>query len=117
MIYIIFLITLIVGLFLYEIYKTFENEIADIAKKIRRIKILKNWFIFICDIFISAAQGIVTICLTALALVFATSVGLVSNLSDNDIINSNIAVLIFLGLYGIIVSTVFWYIKQKINKN
>ena len=51
--------------------KTFENEIADIAKKIRRIKILKNWCIFICDIFISAAQGIVTICLTALALVFA----------------------------------------------
>jgi hypothetical protein len=115
MIYIImFIIIGIVGLFLYDIYKTFENEIAHIAHKIKRIQILKNWFVFICDIFINASQGIITVCLTALAFAFASSVGLVSNLSDNDIINSNLSVLIFLGIYGIIVSTIFWYIKQKI---
>lgn len=115
MIYIImFLIAGIVGLFLYDIYKTFENKIAHIAQRIKRIQVLKNWLVFVCDIFINASQGIITVCLTALAFAFASSVGLISNLSDNDIINSNLAVLIFLGIYGIIVSTIFWYIKQKI---
>lgn len=115
MIYILmFIIIVIFSLFFYEIYKTFENEIAHTAYRIKKNQLLINWLVFICDILINASQGIITVCLTALAFAFATSVGLVSNLSDNDIINSNIGVLIFLGIYGILVSTIFWYIKQKI---
>ena len=115
MIYILMIILIVIfGLFLYEIYKTFENEIAHVAYNIKRNPLLKNWIVFICDIFINASQGIMTVCLTALAFAFASSIGLLTNLSDNDIINSNLGVLIFLGIYGIIVSTIFWYIKQKI---
>lgn len=115
--FILFLIVSSIGLFFYELYKIFENEIAALAYIIKKNKYLINWFVFVCDIFINASQGIITICLIAFAFMFANLVGLTTNLSENDILSSNFWVLVFLAFYSIIISTIFRYIKEKIKRN
>ena len=115
--FILFLIVSSIGLFFYELYKIFENEIASLAYKIKKNKALLDWFIFMCDVFINASQGIITICLIAFAFMFAESIGLATNLSENVILSSNLWVLVFLAIYGIILSTLFRYVKEKIKRN
>lgn len=115
--FVVFLMATCVGMFFYELFKIFENEIANIAYKIKKNKSLIDWFIFMCDTFINASQGIITICLIAFAFMFANSIGLTTSLSETDVLNSNLSILVFLAIYGIIISTLFRYIKEKIKRN
>ncbi|OCL95769.1 hypothetical protein [Aliarcobacter thereius] len=65
---------------------------------------------------IGASAGVITIFLVALSVVFATELGLNPKLSETDILTSNAETIWFLGIYGIIIASMFKYIQDLLRK-
>lgn len=106
----------IVSLFVYEVYKSNEDLIASWADALRQNKLIIDWLIFICDSIIVASQGIITISLIGIGIVFATSIGLHLHLAAHDIFMQSADILIFITFYAFALSSVFFVLKRKLEK-
>ncbi len=111
----IILLTLMVIFIVTMLYYEYEEQIADLKDRIKKSLIFTEWLILICDMFIGASQGVLTISLTSIGIMFGVEiVDLDFKLSDSDILMSSLKILAFFGIYGIIVSTIFWRLREKI---
>lgn len=109
-------IVLIMSLFLFEVYKSNEDKIACWADALRKNKTLIAWLIFMCDTVIVASQGIVTISLVAAGILLAIDCGLSVHLLSHDIFMAGSGVIAMLTVYAIILATIFWFFKRKLEE-
>lgn len=120
MIYITTFLTLqiftVLSLFVCELFKSNEDKIASWADALRNNQTLIDWLIFICDSIIVAAQGIITISLIGIGIVFASSVGLHLHLAAHDIFMQSTSILGFITVYAFILASIFWVLKRKLEK-
>ncbi|WP_418181239.1 hypothetical protein ACNSOL_12080 (plasmid) [Aliarcobacter lanthieri] len=65
---------------------------------------------------IGASAGVVTIFLAGMSVVFATELGFNPRLAETDILVSNTETIWFMGIYGIMVGSIFWVLKRKIKE-
>lgn len=91
----------------------------NLRVKIRKFLIgkgFREYLIFLCSLMIGASAGVVTIFLVALSVIFAMELGINPKLSETDILMSNSKTIWFIGIYGIISGSMFWYIKKILKK-
>lgn len=104
----------ILASFFYELFKTFENNIAMYANKLKSNSTLKFILILICDFIINASYGVGSIALLAFGIDFADSIGIPILLGNADILKSSIMLIVFIVFYAIILALTFGFIKNKI---
>lgn len=94
----------------------FSNKVRKKIKKVLISRVFREYLIFICFMMIGASTGVITLFLTGMSVIFATDLGLNPRLAETDILVSNIETIWFLGIYGIIIGSIFWIFQKKLKE-
>lgn len=96
------------------LYLEYEYTIAVFVDKLKTNKQIEKWLIMLCDGVISASQSLMGFLFLASGIFIAGKLGIPIKLGDADIAMADEILLVFLFGYAIILSTVFWLVKAKI---
>ena len=110
MVYLVYIILLLITVVVFS---------SKARKRIIEVligRIFREYLIFLCSIMIGASAGVITIFLAGMAVVFVTELGFNPKLAETDILVSNSKIIWFMGIYGILLGSMFWYIKKILKK-
>lgn len=92
----------------------FSNKVRKKLKKVLISRTFREYLIFLINFLIAASSSVVGMSFLAISASFAMRLGIISKLSDSDILMQSQATIFFIAFYGTIQGSMLWFLKEKI---
>ena len=111
-------VVLILYLLFEQIYQENKNKVFEIAQRVKAHPEVIRWIVFACDCIIGAMQSVFGVVFLAVGIFLAHNVFQIPiRLGDTDIAMSDLSLLAFIFIYAMIVTIIFFILKNKVKRS